>query len=180
MSAIGSRAKYTFKVVFLGDGAVGKTSLIKRRCYGLPPGPYLMTIGADINMTKVYLEHSSILLNLQIWDLAGQPRFHDIHPFYIKGGHAFIFCFALNERESFHSIKNWKSVKDNLINTPSVDILVGTKCDLDKIISDSEILRLKDELKFMDYIETSALKNINVDFLFERVAERLYETFIKS
>ena len=65
-----------FKVVLIGDGAVGKTSLRRNYLGKSFRENYLMTIGADFSVKQVPYE--DYIVSLQIWDLAGQPRFSEV------------------------------------------------------------------------------------------------------
>ena len=99
------------KLVLLGDGRVGKTS-IRKKYLGLGfPTEYLETLGADfsIKSTKFKPTKSSkeIDLRYQIWDIAGQPRFNQIRKSFYMGAQAGLILYDVSERKSLASLTNW-------------------------------------------------------------------------
>jgi Ras-related protein Rab-6A len=71
-----------FKLVFLGEQSVGKTSLITRFMYDNFDAQYAATIGIDFLSKTMYLEDRTV--RLQLWDTAGQERFRSLIPSYIR------------------------------------------------------------------------------------------------
>jgi small GTP-binding protein len=89
----------TFKVVLLGDSAVGKTSLVKRYIFDAFEIGECMTIGASFfnkNIKHKYKEEEKEI-NLQIWDTAGQERFRSMIPMYIRNAQIAIIVFDTRE-----------------------------------------------------------------------------------
>ena len=103
MSALASDqsnvGKYKYKIVFLGNQSVGKTSIIHRFIYDSFDDSYQATIGIDFMSQKMYVEDKIIILNL--WDTAGQERFKSLIPSYIKDSAVAIVCYDVTSRESF-------------------------------------------------------------------------------
>lgn len=91
--------KYKYKIVFLGNQNVGKTSIIHRFIYETFEDNYQATIGIDFMSQKMYVEDKVIILNL--WDTAGQERFKSLIPSYIKDSAVAIVCFDITNMESF-------------------------------------------------------------------------------
>lgn len=71
-----------YKVVFLGDSATGKTSIVTRFMYGTFESTFQSTIGIDFISKTMYLEEKTV--KLQLWDTAGQERFRSLIPSYIR------------------------------------------------------------------------------------------------
>ncbi len=88
--------KLKYKVVFLGDQSVGKTSIIHRFIYDQFDESYSATIGIDFMSHKMYVEDKIIILNL--WDTAGQERFKSLIPSYIKDSAVAIVVFDITNR----------------------------------------------------------------------------------
>lgn len=88
--------KFKYKVVFLGDQSVGKTSIIHRFIYDSFDENYQATIGIDFMSHKMYVEDKIIILNL--WDTAGQERFKSLIPSYIKDSAVAIVVFDITSR----------------------------------------------------------------------------------
>ena len=122
--------KLKFKIVFLGNQSVGKTSMIHRFIYDSFDDNYQATIGIDFMSQKVYVEDKIIVLNL--WDTAGQERFKSLIPSYIKDSAVAIVCFDVTNRESFNSVGKWIEDARALRDDDVMLILAGNKADLDE------------------------------------------------
>ncbi|KAM9227731.1 ras-related protein Rab-41 isoform 3-T3 [Leptosomus discolor] len=82
-----------FKLVFLGEQSVGKTSLITRFMYDSFDNTYQATIGIDFLSKTMYLEDRTI--RLQLWDTAGQERFCSLIPSYIRDSAVAVIVFDI-------------------------------------------------------------------------------------
>ena len=168
-----------YKVIVIGDPAVGKTSLIRKFVKKQFEKDYLPTVGVSISkeVIEMEIEGKKVIINLLLWDLAGQPQFYLLHKVYYNGANGVIIGFDLTRTHTFSNIKNWHKelVKDGLIDLPMV--LVGNKSDLkeERKISVAHVDHLKESLNIQDYIETSALNGQNVGNLFKTMARRIYE-----
>ncbi len=78
-------AAYRFKIVMLGDGAVGKTALTTRFTQDSFEADYKRTIGADFAIKRVNLPDRNVIVSLAVWDLAGQPRFEVVRQSFYRG-----------------------------------------------------------------------------------------------
>merc|ERR1712166_949962 len=96
-------AKY--KLVFLGDQSVGKTSIITRFMYDNFDRHYQATIGIDFLSKTMYLEDRTV--RLQLWDTAGQERFRSLIPSYIRDSSGAIVVYDIGSRQSFEHTKKW-------------------------------------------------------------------------
>jgi len=90
-------AKY--KLVFLGDQSVGKTSIITRFMYDQFDKAYQATIGIDFLSKTMYLEDRTV--RLQLWDTAGQERFRSLIPSYIRDSSVAVIVYDITDRASF-------------------------------------------------------------------------------
>merc|ERR1712039_959374 len=96
-------AKY--KLVFLGDQSVGKTSLITRFMYDKFDTTYQATIGIDFLSKTMYLEDRTV--RLQLWDTAGQERFRSLIPSYIRDSTVAVVVYDITNRASFLNTAKW-------------------------------------------------------------------------
>ena len=101
--------KFGFKISVVGDGGVGKTSLIKKYTQGTFDTDYVKTIGAQFS--KYDKEVNNDIIKLIFWDIAGQDDFNFLHPLFFQESKACIIVFSLEDndlgRDSFTHIKNW-------------------------------------------------------------------------
>uniref|UniRef100_UPI00358DE5B1 ras-related protein Rab-6A-like n=1 Tax=Myxine glutinosa TaxID=7769 RepID=UPI00358DE5B1 len=161
-----------FKLVFLGEQCVGKTSLITRFMYDSFDDSYQATIGIDFLSKTVYMEDRTV--RLQLWDTAGQERFRSLIPSYIRDSAAAVVVYdvtnILSFEQSSHWIKNVRGERGHEV----VVFLVGNKTDLaeKRQISFEEGKDKARELDVM-FLETSAKSGYNVKQLFRSVASTL-------
>ncbi|EER35877.1 GTP-binding protein ryh1 [Candida tropicalis MYA-3404] len=177
MSSDKSNLLKKYKIVFLGDQSVGKTSLITRFMYDTFDETYAATIGIDFLSKTMYLEEGKTI-RLQLWDTAGQERFRSLIPSYIRDSHVAVICYDITNKKSFDNLDKW--IKDVKLERGDdvIIVLVGNKSDLatDKrqvSLEDVEILQNKIGARF--FIETSTKANHNVKLLFKKIAQSLPE-----
>jgi small GTP-binding protein len=115
------------KVVLLGDGNVGKTSLARRYCEGKFEVSRIMTIGVDFQTKIVSLPEQTV--KLSIWDVAGQPRFQAVRESFYRGSLAAALVYDLGEPNSLTNLESWVTEVRNF--APAVRfVVVGNKLDL--------------------------------------------------
>lgn len=115
------------KVVLLGDGNVGKTSLARRYCEGKFEVSRIMTIGVDFQTKIVNLPEQTV--KLSIWDVAGQPRFQAVRESFYRGSLAAALVYDLGEPNSLTNLDGWVTEVRNF--APAVKfVVVGNKMDL--------------------------------------------------
>jgi Ras-related protein Rab-6A len=164
-------AKY--KLVFLGDQSVGKTSIITRFMYDNFDRHYQATIGIDFLSKTMYLEDRTV--RLQLWDTAGQERFRSLIPSYIRDSSVAVVVYDVSNRASFLNTAKWVEDVRAERGNDVVICLVGNKTDLgnDKrqvSTEEGEERARKDGLMFM---ECSAKAGYNVKSLFRKLATAL-------
>lgn len=169
--ALAPLAKY--KLVFLGDQSVGKTSIITRFMYDNFDRHYQATIGIDFLSKTMYLEDRTV--RLQLWDTAGQERFRSLIPSYIRDSSVAVVVYDVTNRASFLNTSKWVEDVRAERGNDVVICLVGNKTDLgnDKrqvSTEEGEEKATKDDLLFM---ECSAKAGYNVKSLFRKLATSL-------
>ncbi|XP_029132499.1 ras-related protein Rab-6A isoform X2 [Labrus bergylta] len=162
-----------FKLVFLGEQSVGKTSLITRFMYDSFDNTYQATIGIDFLSKTMYLEDRT-QIRLQLWDTAGQERFRSLIPSYIRDSAAAVVVYDITNVNSFQQTTKWIDDVRTERGSDVIIMLVGNKTDLadKRQVSIEEGERKAKELNVM-FIETSAKAGYNVKQLFRRVAAAL-------
>jgi len=160
-----------FKLVLLGDGAVGKTAIGTRFCKGLFQSNYKMTIGADFFIKSLKFPEENV--KLQIWDVAGQARFQFLRATYYKGSFCGVLVFDTTIRESFGNLENWAhEFQEQVGNTPMV--IVGNIIDLpDRMVTYEEGKNWAESYLGAPYIEVSAKGGISINRLFKLVYDTI-------
>lgn len=161
-----------FKLVFLGEQSVGKTSLITRFMYDSFDNTYQATIGIDFLSKTMYLEDRTV--RLQLWDTAGQERFRSLIPSYIRDSTVAVVVYDITNLNSFQQTSKWIDDVRTERGSDVIIMLVGNKTDLadKRQITIEEGEQRAKELSVM-FIETSAKTGYNVKQLFRRVASAL-------
>uniref|UniRef100_UPI0037E8B771 ras-related protein Rab-17-like n=1 Tax=Semicossyphus pulcher TaxID=241346 RepID=UPI0037E8B771 len=162
------------KMVLLGSSGVGKSSLAQRFAKNefRNTSP---TVGCAYLTRLVHL--TDVSLRFEIWDTAGQEKYHSVTPLYYRGAHAALLVYDISKMETFIRAQVWlKELEKYYIPGSTVVWLVGNKGDLalDRQVSVQEGQRLANE-KGIFFTETSALSGDQVSNLLIDVAHRVYE-----
>ncbi|KAK4516211.1 uncharacterized protein ATC70_011180 [Mucor velutinosus] len=161
-----------YKLVFLGEQSVGKTSLITRFMYDTFDSTYQATIGIDFLSKTMYLEDKTV--RLQLWDTAGQERFRSLIPSYIRDSSVAVIVYDMSNKESFLNTSKWIDDVRAERGNEAIVVLVGNKTDLNEkreVTTEEGEKRAKD-LGVM-FVETSAKAGHNVKMLFRKIAQAL-------
>ena len=98
----------SFKVIIIGPGAVGKTSLLNRFVHNEFSLKYKLTIGVDF-LTKIIEYEPGKNVKLHIWDIGGQEKFKFLHRSFYEGAFGSLVVFDLSRHQTFSSMKEWLS-----------------------------------------------------------------------
>jgi len=154
------------KVVVIGDGAVGKTSLIRRYCEGKFFASRVATIGVDFYTQRVQLPGRTV--KLCIWDMAGQERFQVVRSGLYRGSLAAALVYDVTSMASLGNLKRWRDEALQAMPGQSL-VVVANKMDLPRAVS-PELGRAAAKYLGASQIETSALTGEGVTSLFEALA----------
>jgi len=162
---------FIYKICVVGDGGVGKTSMVLRYTDDSFKENYIMTIGSNFSTKSVDLpEYPQYNIKLQIWDLAGQKHFSFVRPPFYRGATGIIYVFDLTRRSSFANLPNWRTEVEKVV-TSRPSVLVGNKLDLatqgNREIGEQDGESLKNELQALSYFETSAKEGVNIEDVFK-------------
>lgn len=168
------RSKY--KIVFLGNANVGKTTLITQFVYRQADKDYNPSIGVDYLGTKATISGKEVLLHL--WDTAGQEKFNSMIPNYTRDSFISVIVYDLTNKQSFENISHWI---ENLVYINDPDrkckiIIVGNKKDL---IENNEEMSLLANEKAKEYgaksIMTSAMAHEDLEDLEDAIHQFIEE-----
>ncbi|XP_076811307.1 ras-related protein Rab-21-like [Clavelina lepadiformis] len=163
-----------FKVVLLGEGCVGKTSLVLRYCEDKFNDKHITTLQASFLNKKLNVGGKRV--NLAIWDTAGQERFHALGPIYYRDSNGAILVYDITDEDSFQKVKNWVKELRKMLGQDISLCIAGNKIDLEKSrhvsVEEAEEYALSVGAK---HIHTSAKLNKGIDELFLALTKRMLQ-----
>eukprot|EP00277_Geminigera_cryophila_P013091 CAMPEP_0179451696 /NCGR_PEP_ID=MMETSP0799-20121207/35773_1 /TAXON_ID=46947 /ORGANISM="Geminigera cryophila, Strain CCMP2564" /LENGTH=281 /DNA_ID=CAMNT_0021247259 /DNA_START=1 /DNA_END=846 /DNA_ORIENTATION=- len=161
----------TIKVIVVGNGGVGKSSMIRRFCTGEYTDTYKKTIGVDFLEKEKYIDSCAQSITFMVWDTAGQEEFDAVTKSYYRGAHGCVIAFSTVDRDSFDAVEKWKGKVEAEVGEIAM-VMVQNKVDLiDKAVSSNdEVEALAKKLKLKLY-RTCVSEDLNVDKVFEYLGE---------
>lgn len=172
--------EYVFKIVVLGDSAVGKTSLINQYVEKSFKEDYKPTLGANIIRKDVLIDHINARVRLILWDLAGQEKYNVIRSMYFQGCVGSLLVFDVTRSSTFESIEQkWLKDFTKYVKKEGAYILIGNKVDLEdqRVVSTEDGRKLADQIKAAAFVETSARKNQNVELAFKSLVNQILRNY---
>lgn len=162
------------KLVLLGDGRVGKTSLTLRYVNNVFSESQTATIQASYLTKRLTIDGQSV--SLSIWDTAGQERFHALGPIYYRDADAALLVYDLLDKDSFDRVQSWVRELKKMASKNIVLAIAGNKSDLDK----QRQVETQDSEKYSESIGathfvTSAKLNTGIEDAFMDIARRVLQ-----
>jgi len=158
-----------FKLVLVGDGGVGKTTLVKRHLTGEFEKKYIPTLGVEVHPLRFTTNCGPFSFN--VWDTAGQEKFGGLRDGYYIQGQSAIIMFDVTSRITYKNVPNWhRDIVRVCENIPIV--LVGNKVDVkDRQVKAKNIQFHRK--RNLQYYDLSARSNYNFEKPFLWLARRL-------
>jgi Ras-related protein Rab-6A len=171
-SAINTHVLKKFKIVFLGDQGVGKTSIIKRFIFDNFDENNSATIGVDLISKNITVDGKTVRLNL--WDTAGQERFRCLIPGYIRDSNVAIAVYDITRKETFTNLQSWINDVKSQREDDVVLAIAGCKQDLidKREVTVEEATKFAQEHKAL-FTEVSAKTGNNIPQMFQQVVNQL-------
>jgi len=171
------------KVVLLGDGGVGKTSLVARYVINKFDDKYIATIGTKVTRKDIQLIKPNLIINLRlmIWDILGQKEYSKIRSASLSGAQGMILVGDLSRPETIKSLSEFwlKEVQAIVGDIPTV--LVGNKIDLAaKASMSATILDSMGQKLGYPTLLTSAKTGQNVEDIFTTLGDMLVADLIAT
>lgn len=161
----------SYKLVILGEVAVGKSSIAQRFVNGKFTNLHNPTVGALFLTKKIQVNDKYI--KYDIWDTAGQERYHSLTPMYYKNARAAVVVFDVTSSSSFERAQKWMTELFEKATPGIVIALCGNKIDLEnRQVSKEEAEEYANKVGCL-YMEVSAKTNENIDELFNQIGSRL-------
>jgi len=168
-----------YKIIVIGDPAVGKTSLLDNFSSKKFKTQYIPTVG--VNIVKEQVELDDGIVNLMIWDIAGQPQFYMLHRPYFNGADGMMLAFDITRSSTFSNVQNWYNTAQKFGLSSIPRLLIGNKIDLkdERKIIKPMADHLAEKLN-CTYYETSAKTGDNVKLIFQKTAEIVKDSKMKK
>lgn len=167
---------YLFKLVFLGEGAVGKTSLVGRYVYDSFEGDYLATIGTDIHVKTIELlaqseDDEDTLVKLVVWDIAGQDDFAQLRKAYYQNASGAFFVYDCTRPETLARIDEWIDALFGVTGRIPL-VMIENKVDLDCQMAKGQAEEIAKKHDVV-LIRTSAKDDTNVEEAFYQMTREI-------
>ncbi len=174
-------AEYRFKIVMLGDGAVGKTALTLRFTQDYFEADYKRTIGSDFAIKKIELPDIDTNVVLQVWDLAGQERFEVVRAGFYRGARGGLLVYDVTRKRTFMNIDRWREEANKNSGRDVPMVVVANKVDLieSRVVSEKEGKEYAEQYDYL-YVESSALTGLNVEEAYAALCRVMIESSKKS
>jgi len=169
----------SFKVIVIGDPAVGKSCLSLKVTKNQFQENYLATVGFEFFSFNIKLDGK--VIKLQIWDTCGQEIYRSLISSFYKNSSLALVVYSIDDRKSFEDIDLWlKDIKSN--SSPDIKIfIIGNKSDLEesRVVTKEEAEKFKEDFELDLFKETSAKTGFNTEELFVQAAKLLYNDYSK-
>lgn len=178
MSTPGSRFAQ-FKLVLLGESAVGKSSIVHRFVKNTFDDMRESTIGAAFLTQTITLDDLNTTIKFEIWDTAGQERYKSLAPMYYRNANAALCVYDITSQSSFQKAQDW--IKELKRQAPDGIVigLVGNKADMEddrqvQALDVEEYIQImSQDLAKVIYAECSAKTGDGVLDIFKKIGEAL-------
>lgn len=165
---------WVLKLCLLGDGAVGKTSLVYRFIEGRFSTDFKSTLGVNLLKKKITIEEMNASVTCNIWDLGGQEAYRKLRNLYLEGSNGALIVYDVTNPASFKNLDDWLSSFKNLRgNRPT--LLIGNKIDLSRKVTADQAKEYAKTHENMVYLETSAKTGENVEEAFKQLIKTVLE-----
>lgn len=161
--------KYILKVCLLGDGAVGKTSLIRRYVFDAFDDKYLVSFGTKVSKKLVTVDDAEV--DLMIWDILGQRTNESLHAAYYRGAAGALAVFDFTRPATMDSLSSWLTSFRSVVGDAPV-IILANKSDLERQLTMDDLKAFGQSMS-CEVLETSAKTGQNVEEAFSAICRKL-------
>ncbi len=161
-----------YKVVLLGEGRVGKTSILLRFCRGEYNDKQVSTLQASYLDKKLRVGNDEVVLS--IWDTAGQERFHALGPIYYRDADGALLVYDITDAGSFEKVRTWIKELRKIVGPSICLVIAGNKADLEKhrAVNADEAEKYAQSVGAVHFL-TSAKTDKNLSETFSKLAGKI-------
>ena len=164
------------KVIFVGDGRVGKTSIISQYVNKNFTEEHILTTSGDKSFKSITIDDQTF--DLEIWDTAGQEMFRNVNKIFIKNSKIAIIVIDITNINSMDGLEYWtKQIKENLKIEEIITAIAANKSDLyeEKAINNEDIIAFQNKNNINVFCETSAKDYVSINNLFQQCVKSYIE-----
>ncbi|CAN6328662.1 unnamed protein product [Urochloa humidicola] len=164
----------SFKLVLLGDGRVGKTSLVLRYVNNVFSDKQEATVQASYLTKRLVVE--GVPITLSMWDTAGQEKFHALGPIYYRDADAALLVYDITDSDTFLRVTKWVKELKQMASKDIVMAIAANKSDLVRLknIDTQDAVSYAESIGASLFV-TSAKAGTGIDDVFSDIAKRLLE-----
>ncbi|CEG46356.1 ras-related protein rab-21-like [Plasmopara halstedii] len=169
---MGERSTKKFKIVLLGEGRVGKTSILLRYIKGEYNDQQVSTLQASYLDKRLLVDNRRVALSL--WDTAGQERFHALGPIYYRDADGALLVYDITDAESFRKVRTWVRELRRIVGDDISICIAGNKSDLhrNRKVPEDEAKRYAESVGAAHF-DTSAKLNRGLEDAFVELTRRM-------
>ena len=164
------------KVIFVGDGKVGKTSIISQYVNKSFTEEHILTTSGDKSYKSITIDDQTF--DLEIWDTAGQEMFRNVNKIFMKNSKIAIIVIDITNINSMDGLEYWtKQIKENLKIEEIITAIAANKSDLyeEKAINNEDIIAFQNKNNINVFCETSAKDYVSINNLFQQCVKSYIE-----
>ena len=164
------------KVIFVGDGRVGKTSIISQYVNKNFKEEHILTTSGDKSFKSITIDDQTF--DLEIWDTAGQEMFRNVNKIFMKNSKIAIIVIDITNINSMDGLEYWtKQIKENLKIEEIITAIAANKSDLyeEKAINNEDIIAFQNKNNINVFCETSAKDYVSINNLFQQCVKSYIE-----
>ncbi|CAD8166388.1 unnamed protein product [Paramecium pentaurelia] len=167
-----------FKFILIGDQSVGKSCIVER--FQNEQFSYKTKATIGVEFIKKLVQVDKGLVEIQLWDTAGQEQFRSMIRGFYRGSAAVIIVYSVNQKESFDQLSIWMNEIEQHAHPEIIKVLVGNKCDLPREVEKQEAESFMNNNQFSLFFETSAKTGENVEEAFVQAAKLVLLKYLSS
>ena len=178
-------ADYSLKICLVGEGGVGKTSLIRRYVFNQFSDSYIKTMGTKISKKNIIITHPTKgkqRVTMLVWDIMGQQGFRQmLQQAYFYGAQGIVAVFDVTRKETMEELTGWIESVSTVVGQIPI-VFMGNKSDLEDqlVVSQDDLKKYSEQYLDSTGFSSSAKTGENVENAFRTLGEEVLAKGVKS